>query len=218
VNIFLLFKGFSVGLVFSSTTVAATVWCIQLGRRRGIMAAMTAAGAVTLGQVLWAMLAVVTVGMLSWDAPQYVAAARAFCGTVFTYMAIKSVRSLKLKELPPLEGTMVGPMRLATATLAVMLSMPMRFFGLVGMLLAGRMTRRPMDETEAIFLVIGVGAGTLLWFGFVSALAGILRERVEAEFWVRAVWRQTRLATVVYAGLAVIVAAPTIWWWAQRTA
>jgi threonine/homoserine/homoserine lactone efflux protein len=216
VNAFLLFKGLSIGLIFSATTVAATVWCIQLGLQRGLGAAWTAAGAVVVGQVLWAILAVVTVGSLSWDAPQYMTGARAFCGVVFLYMAIKSARSARLAKLPPLVGAKVGPVRLAIATLAVMLSLPMRFFGLTGLMLAAWLTRRPMYPLDAAALLAGVGAGTLAWFGFVGAVAAHLRERVAPEFWTRLVWRQARLAGLVYAGLALIVTLPTLVWWARR--
>jgi threonine/homoserine/homoserine lactone efflux protein len=216
VSIFLLLKGFSVGLVFSVTTVAATVWCLQLGLRRGLGMAWTAAAGVAVGQGLWALLAGMTVWMLSRDSPQYVTGVRVFSAMVFVYMAGKSARTPALRELPPLETPAVGPARLAVATLAVMLSMPMRFFGHVGLFLAAGVAWPPLDGPGVGMLVAGVVAGTLLWFGLVGALATGLREKMPPEFWVQVVHRQTRLAVLVYAGLAVIVLVPAVLWWMRR--
>ena len=207
VNAFLLlFKGFAVGVAFSATTVPATVWCVQLGLRRGLGAAWAAAAAVAVGQAMWATLAAVTVWTLAQQNPQYTAGARVLSSMVFCYMAVKVLQTPQMEELPPLDSPGVTGWRLAMATMAVMLSMHMRFFGNVGFFLAAGVVGPTLPPTGPGLLVLGVGAGTLLWFGLVGALAARWREGAPAGWWVRAMGRLTRLAVVVYGTLAIIVA------------
>jgi putative LysE/RhtB family amino acid efflux pump len=211
VNVFLLlFKGFAVGVVFSATTVPATVWCVQLGLRRGLGPALTASVGVAVAQAMWATLAAVTVWTLAQQNPQYTAGARVLSSMVFCYMAVKMLRTPRLEELPPLDLLGVSGWRLALATMAVMLSMHMRFFGNVGFFLAAGVVRPALPAVGPGLLVFGVGMGTLLWFGLVGALAVRLRERAPAEWWVRAMGRLTRLAVMVYGALAIIVALPAV--------
>jgi len=215
VNVFLLlFKGFAVGVMFSATTVPATVWCVQLGLRRGLGAAWTAAGAVAVAQAMWATLAAVTVWTLTQQNPQYTAGARVLSSMVFCYMAVKMLRTPRLEELPVLDSPGVTGWRLAVATMAVMLSMHMRYFGNVGFFLAAGVVRPTLPAVGPGLLVLGVGAGTLLWFVSVGALVAWLR--APAEWWVRAMGRLTRLAVMVYGALAIIVALPAVIRFVQR--
>lgn len=217
VNVFLLlFKGFAVGMVFSATTVAATVWCLHLGLRRGLVQAWTAAVGVAVAQALWAALAAVTVWMLAQQNPQYMAGARVLSAMVFWYMAVKMLRTPRLEQLPTMDSPGVTGWRLAATTMAVMLSMHMRFFGNVGFFLAAGVVQPRLAPTGAGLLVIGVGAGTLLWFGLVGALAAGLRTHAPEEWWVQAVGRLTRMAVVVYGMLAIIVALPPVIQFMQR--
>ncbi len=202
-------KGLSIGLLFSATTVAATVWCLQLALRRNGSAAWAATGGLAAGHGWWALLAGATVWMLSWT-PQYIGAARVLSSLVFTYMAVKSLRTPPIIRWPQMAAANLPPLRLATATLAVMLSMPMRFFGHVGLFLAASVVRPRLMPGFVWPLTLGVVAGTVLWFGLVSALAARWREQTPENWWMQAVQRQTRLATMAYALLAIIVLLPAL--------
>ena len=215
VNVFLLlFKGFAVGVVFSATTVPATVWCVQLGLRRGLGPAWTASVGVAVAQAMWATLAAVTAWTLAQQSPQYTAGARVLSSMVFCYMAVKMLRTPRLEQLPALDSPGVTGWRLAMATMAVMLSMHMRFFGIVGFFLAAGVVRPTLPAVGPGLLVLGVGMGTLLWFASAGALATWLR--APAEWWVQAMGRLTRLAVMVYGALAIIVAAPAVMRFVQR--
>jgi threonine/homoserine/homoserine lactone efflux protein len=203
-SILFLLKGFSGGLVFAVTTVAATVWCLQLGVGRGLAHAWLAAAAIAFGQFLWSALAAATVQMLALEAPMYIAQVRLFSAFVFAYIAVKMMRAAPLDKLPPLAEPALRPVRLAVVTLAVALSMPMRFFGYVGVFLAAG-TAVPNFGTDRVWLLAaGAAAGAAAWYGFVGVIAVGLRARVSPTFWGGLMRRQTRLGVFICCGLALI--------------
>ncbi len=214
-TIYYFFCGAIVGLVFSATTVAATVWCVQLAVWRGWGTAKAAVGAIAFGQLIWALLAAVAVGDLAefythqWRyAGTLVSWTRAFCSIIFIYMAFKTLNATPMAALTAPSGPVQRGWQLTKVTLAVTLSMPMRFFGYVGMFLTFGTMRYFATPGPLLAMVLGVGVGSLLWFCVIAGVAAHVGNFGQGNWWPEIIRRQVRVSAIVYLALAVFALIP----------
>lgn len=198
--------GIWMSLLYSAAVMPASVWVIQLTVSRGWFCGLACALGLALGQVPWCLAA----ALLLFEFPGLWQAAdlwlRALASAFLLWMAIRSARAPAVRGLY-LE-TSGSTWALMKSSFWRSLVMPWRLPLWVGLIVSiGVHLRGPGWELVPLF---GLGAvlGQMGWFAHFVLVAGLFGRRVPEPISLRSLNKLRLLATVVLAGLVLIILAP----------
>ena len=198
--------GIWMSLLYSAAVMPASVWVIQLTVSRGWICGLACSLGLALGQLPWCLGA----ALVLFEFPGLWQAAdlwlRGLASAFLIWMAYRSARAPAVRGLHlEAPGSIGGLMK---SSFWRSLVMPWRFPLWAGLILSiGVHLRGPGWELAPLF---GFGAvlGQMGWFAHFVLVAGLFGRRVPEDISLRSLNKLRLLATVVLAGLVLIILAP----------
>lgn len=206
---FFLIAGVVLGLVFSVTTVAGAVWCVQISMRRGFMSGLAAGGAIAAAQSFWAFLAALIIFKCGGFGYRYDWLFRICAILILGSMALTVFQSQRIQSIN-YTGPIKGVFKVFKTTLGIALTMPMRLPGYLALLVSVSLHYRPRGVGDALLLGAGVGVGSLVWWLWFVVLAVLFGQRVPEPVTLKSMNKLKTLAGSVLLALMIIGAAPLV--------
>ena len=200
--------GIWISLIYSSTVMPATVWVIQLTVSRGWLSGIAASAGLALGQLPWVLAA----SLLLFQYPQIWQKAdpvlRALGVLFFTWLAYRNARAKPVAALKlVVTGSWWAILRSSTWRSMVM---PWRFPVWAGLIITMSVhLRGPGWEAAALF-TSGAFAGQMAWALHFLVIAGLFGHRVPEDITLHSMNKLRLLATIVPAGLVLVILAPVV--------
>ena len=198
--------GIWLSLLYSATVVPASVWVIQLTVSRGWACGLMAAFGMALGQLPWTLAAALALFAFPafWQAADLWLrlAAAAFA----MWMAVRSARAPRVQAL---ELTVSGTAwALFIKSLWRSFSMPWRLPLWAAFIVSVGVHLRGPGWQAAVLFMPGALIGQTAWFVHFILIAALFGKRVPVDITLHSMNKFRLLATLVQAGLAIIILFP----------
>ena len=210
-NVFLIFVGIVLGVVFSVATFPGAIWSVQMTMKRGWMTGMAAGLGIASAQVIWAAVASGLLFMTARYSFELDWLYRICAAAVLFYMSITAVGANRVVSLE-YTGPLKGILRVYWHSFSLAVSMPMRFFGYLSYFIAVSLHLFPhfrkYGVIDTLLLGFGVGIGSMLWWAYLATLTALFRERVPEPVSIRSLNKLRRLAGLIYLLLMLMCIVP----------
>ncbi|MEX0327018.1 MAG: hypothetical protein AB3N33_13105 [Puniceicoccaceae bacterium] len=198
--------GIWMSLLYSATVVPASVWVIQLTVSRGWLCGLACSLGLTLGQLPWAITAAAVLFQFPGLWQTLDLGLRALAAGFFIWMALRSARAPAVRGLHV--ETDAGTWALIKSSFWRSLVMPWRLPLWAGLIISISVHLTGPGWGLAPQFGLGALAGQMGWFAHFVLIAGLFGRRVPEDISLRSINKLRLLATVVLAGLALIILAP----------
>ena len=172
------FKGMLIGFAIAAPVGPIGLLCIQRtlarGRWAGVLSGLGAASAdAVYGCVAGFGLASAADLLLAWQAPL-----QRLGGLFLLYLAWRTWRTPPAAEQAPVQPSRTGLLGDYLSTLALTLTNPVTILAFLGIFAGLGLVAEGRDGAAAGMLVLGVFAGSLLWWLLLTGGVGLLRGRL----------------------------------------
>ncbi len=212
-GVFYLIFGVILGTVFSVTTIAATVWCIQITIYKGFWAGSIAGFGVALSQFGWALIAAAVVVYISSYAWEFDWLYRILAVPTLLSMAWSIFGSKKIESIS-YRGEFSKNSEIFYNTFINAIRMPMRFSGYISLFISVSLQLSPGFKNEGfisgLLIAVGVFIGSMFWWLFFIILAALFGKRVPEPVTLKSLNKLKFLSGMVLLALALICAIPLI--------
>ncbi|MEX0331538.1 MAG: hypothetical protein AB3N64_08965 [Puniceicoccaceae bacterium] len=198
--------GIWMSLLYSATVMPASVWAIQLTVSRGWLCGLACSLGLALGQLPWCVAAALILFEFSglWQTVDL--GLRALAAGFLLWMALRSARAPAVRALRV--ETESGTWALVKSSFWRSLVMPWRLPLWAGLIVSVSVHLTGPGWELAPLFGFGALVGQLGWFAHFVLIAGLFGRRVPEDISLRSINKLRLLATVVLAGLALIILAP----------
>ena len=198
--------GIWLSLLYSATVVPASVWVIQLTVSRGWGCGLIAAVGMALGQLPWALAAALVLFVFPafWQAADLWL--RLVAASFSLWMAVRSARAPRIRALALTDSGTVWA--LFSKSLWRSLAMPWRLPLWAAFIVSVGVHLRGPGWQAAAFFTPGALIGQIAWFAHFILIAALFGKRVPVDITLHSMNKFRLLATLVQAGLAIIILFP----------
>lgn len=201
-----MFGGIWLSLLYSAAVMPGSVWVIQLTVNRGWISGLLAGLGLSLGQVPWCLAASLLLFQFAefW---QYMDLCLRGAAVVFlVWMSIHSAKSSRVESLKlEIQGSKWALFKVSLWRSFVM---PWRLPLWAGLIVSVSIHLRGPGWEAAGLFTAGSIIGQLSWFAHFVLISGLFGHRVPEDISLRSLNKLRLLATIVLAGLALIILAP----------
>lgn len=200
--------GIWISLIYCATVMPATVWIIQLTTSRGWLSGIAASTGLAAGQLPWALVA----SLLLFENPGFWqesdAVIRGIGVLFFLWLAYKNARAKRIAALKLIvQGSGWAIFR---SSMWRSLLMPWRFPVWAGLIITMGIHLRGPGWEAAAYFTSGTFVGQMAWALHFVVLAGLFGNRVPEDITLHSMNKLRLLATIVPAGLILVILAPVV--------
>lgn len=200
--------GIWVSLLYSATVMPATIWVIQITVSRGWASGLAALTGLACGQVPWAL----ATSLLLFQNPKFWQHADPFIrGGMVIFLVWFAWRCSRAPRVNALRLVVEGSEWAILKTSAwKSMVMPWRFFIWAGIIVAISIHLRGPGWMAAGYFAFGAFVGMMGWLLQFVVLAGLFGKSVPEDITLHSMNKLRLLATIVPAGLVLVILAPMI--------
>ncbi len=202
-----LWRGLMIGIAVAAPIGPVNLICIHRTISRGRLNALMAGQGAAMGDSVFAVIAAFGLTAVSGFVTDWQVTIQIIGGVILIGMGIRTLLSDPLRPVAKGDDSALDILKVIAATFSLTITNPATLFGFaaifagVGGIVGGDTGEKAADYGYATTLVIGVWAGSTLWWLFITNLAALLRDRAE-HGWLMVVQRVSG-AIIIGFGLVV---------------
>lgn len=171
-------KGITIGFLLAAPVGPLGVLCIRrtiaYGSKRGLIVGLSAAVA----DILFGIVAAFGVTLISdfiYNQQRWI---RLVGGVVLIILGYHTLRSHSSTDT--IKNGTNGTIRSFLSTFLLTLTNPMSVFAFIAVFASMGIKEITNNHIYAVFLIVGIFFGTMIWFGFLTSLVHIFRKRIDS--------------------------------------